>query len=406
MVMDSNMKRIDWIDIFKALCIILMVVGHSTGLFNAYIYQFHMAAFFFISGVTSHLDKKSFLKITLNKIFTILLPLFTMIFIGLGAIMLLDSLNLYDMLFNLPYQGSNTLPIFLKTGDLYIQFYGATWFLPVLFGVFLLHKLFVTISNNKINVIYVLLSVMTYIVGMNIIKSGQSPRYYFFHLDLIMVGQIFFLMGVLFTQFKEKINLDIKLINIIKAKIWLKELLLGLLLLINLVIMYCFARFLHVTMDFPSRTFTNYFHILLSALNGISALYLVSHFITLLPTYLRSWISFIGKNTLGILFLHFVVFKVFLYILHINNVITLEELGFVVPSNEIGNKYWILLVITSISISSGIWFLLTHFRYVGFIFGGDKKSYDFIYNKLANSKVGIWLNTKKQILINLYSKIY
>lgn len=41
-------KRIEWVDIYKALGIILVVVGHATGAFNNYIYQFHMAAFLLI----------------------------------------------------------------------------------------------------------------------------------------------------------------------------------------------------------------------------------------------------------------------------------------------------------------------------------------------------------------------
>ena len=46
----SSNTRIEWCDIFKGIVIVLMVVGHCTGRFNSYIYQFHMAAFFFISG--------------------------------------------------------------------------------------------------------------------------------------------------------------------------------------------------------------------------------------------------------------------------------------------------------------------------------------------------------------------
>ena len=46
----AQMKRQAWIDYFKAITIILVVIGHATGKFNIYIYQFHVAAFFFISG--------------------------------------------------------------------------------------------------------------------------------------------------------------------------------------------------------------------------------------------------------------------------------------------------------------------------------------------------------------------
>lgn len=48
-VLNSVMEkknRISWCDIYKGIVIILVVVGHATGKFNQYIYQFHMAAFF------------------------------------------------------------------------------------------------------------------------------------------------------------------------------------------------------------------------------------------------------------------------------------------------------------------------------------------------------------------------
>ena len=70
----DNIKRIEWLDICRGILIILMVVGHSTGLFNKYIYQFHMAAFFFLSGYMSHPDKRGFFRTIWDKFFTVLLP--------------------------------------------------------------------------------------------------------------------------------------------------------------------------------------------------------------------------------------------------------------------------------------------------------------------------------------------
>lgn len=61
--------RIEWVDIYKALAIVLMVVGHATGKFNGYIYQFHMAAFFFISGITANIEKKHFSELFFAKFF-------------------------------------------------------------------------------------------------------------------------------------------------------------------------------------------------------------------------------------------------------------------------------------------------------------------------------------------------
>lgn len=55
--MNYHGERIAWIDIYKGLAICLVVIGHATGFFNLYIYQFHMAAFFFISGYAPQKEK-------------------------------------------------------------------------------------------------------------------------------------------------------------------------------------------------------------------------------------------------------------------------------------------------------------------------------------------------------------
>lgn len=52
-----SQDRIEWIDIYKGLAIILVVIGHATGLFNSYIYQFHVAAFSLYLGGALKLTK-------------------------------------------------------------------------------------------------------------------------------------------------------------------------------------------------------------------------------------------------------------------------------------------------------------------------------------------------------------
>ena len=50
-------KRVDWVDIFKGIVIILMVIGHSTSPWVGWIYLFHMPAFIFSSGYTVNIKK-------------------------------------------------------------------------------------------------------------------------------------------------------------------------------------------------------------------------------------------------------------------------------------------------------------------------------------------------------------
>jgi len=66
--LDELDRRIDWIDIYKGIMIALVVVGHATGKFNSWIYQFHMVAFFFISGYLTNLEKR-IESLRLSKVF-------------------------------------------------------------------------------------------------------------------------------------------------------------------------------------------------------------------------------------------------------------------------------------------------------------------------------------------------
>ena len=45
----SVKERVKWIDIYKGIAIIAMVLGHTSGIAVPYVYIFHMEAFFFIS---------------------------------------------------------------------------------------------------------------------------------------------------------------------------------------------------------------------------------------------------------------------------------------------------------------------------------------------------------------------
>lgn len=67
-------KRIEWVDIFKGIAILLVVIGHSNSPINGYIYSFHMAAFLFISGFLCSYKNKDILEYSLKKIYTLIIP--------------------------------------------------------------------------------------------------------------------------------------------------------------------------------------------------------------------------------------------------------------------------------------------------------------------------------------------
>ena len=69
-------NRLDWVDIYKGIAIILVVFGHSNSPITGYIYLFHMAAFFFISGYTTNFNSRSTTSYIINKIQTLVIPFF------------------------------------------------------------------------------------------------------------------------------------------------------------------------------------------------------------------------------------------------------------------------------------------------------------------------------------------
>ena len=84
--------------IYKALGIILVVVGHATGAFNNYIYQFHMAAFFFISGYTTNFEKDSMPHYIYKKIYSLYVPLLFITVLGAIYGSVKCDINLWNFL--------------------------------------------------------------------------------------------------------------------------------------------------------------------------------------------------------------------------------------------------------------------------------------------------------------------
>ena len=70
-----NNKRIDSVDIFKAIGILLMIMGHIGfgGFFSKWIHAFHMPMFFIISGFFISSYSPNFLN---KKILGLIVPYF------------------------------------------------------------------------------------------------------------------------------------------------------------------------------------------------------------------------------------------------------------------------------------------------------------------------------------------
>jgi len=144
-------KRIEEIDILKALGIICMVAGHSGAPFTHFVYLFHMAIFFMASGFcfkdTDSDNIKSVIKAIKNKFKQLWLPFFAWntIYVLLANVFIkinvyTDNPEILDYILASvfsPYSASDIIWKILK-GAAFSgceQIYGASWFLRTLFMV-------------------------------------------------------------------------------------------------------------------------------------------------------------------------------------------------------------------------------------------------------------------------------
>lgn len=360
-------KRIEWVNIFKAIAIISVVIGHSTGKYNIYIYQFHMAAFFFISGYTTNLKARSFLRTVWTKFLTMILPVVSTFFVGVIILSIANKLGLYSFLFKDPFIGLQTaIKAFLINGDNYVIWMGATWFIIVLFEIVIVHKFIYDICGANYKFSYCISSILLLIVGYYCVNNGYIPQIGMFPIDLMLIGQFYFFLGQIFKHYnilEMKFN-DSKF-NIIY-------------LVITIIIMY-FSK--GQTVDYPSRHFQSIIINVFSAVNGIIFLYLISFYLTKLHK-IKNLLIYIGNNTMGIVLFHFMFFNIAYAILIMVKVVPFSYLKNFTPTTEIGNVYWPLISFIAITFSIILWRVLLKSNTMAFILGQKKYSYNEFYEKI------------------------
>ena len=190
-------KRIVWVDWAKALCMFLVVLGHShiqeSDYFaSQFIYSFHMPFFFFISGLLCTRDI-SFWSIKKDLKFLIL-PYLTFGLTNIvWGIMRVRSFNMYSVMEQLKS---------LVIGD--DASIGAIWFLPALFickQLFLVIKL--SLKYNRL--LYYGLIILSFLPIYFI--SANNYNMYFFA-DSALCGLPFFCMGNLLYPLISNLHLE------------------------------------------------------------------------------------------------------------------------------------------------------------------------------------------------------
>ena len=188
----SKQARIDYIDLFRAIGIFVMIMGHVTfgGLFDKWIHVFHMPMFFIISGYFYKEQRFSSLIKKRAKSFLVPYVAFGIIhliiyFIRIGSI---DSHVLYLLLWE-------------NTAENGIPIAGALWFLTAMFFSEVLFK--VVQSINGSNVLKTIVSFLIAIVGMAC--AQYLPFRLPWAIDVGLVGVGFYQIGKLIKEKRQKV---------------------------------------------------------------------------------------------------------------------------------------------------------------------------------------------------------
>jgi len=201
------MKRISFIDIARAIAIILIVFGHTIvhssncGIIFKLIYSFHVALFFIISGYVYKNKNNNYFDFIKNKFIRIMIPYFIWGLLFLIPYFLFgsdvasevgvnSSFSIKQMLLNVLYGvGYNNA---LKQNS-------ALWFLPALFSMELVYYWIIKLSD-KINNIYKVLILIVLLI-ITIICNYYLKFILPFGINTVLTMGIYFYIGYLLNNF-------------------------------------------------------------------------------------------------------------------------------------------------------------------------------------------------------------
>ena len=319
--MDSKARNNN-IDIIKGIAIILMVYGHTFGVARDFIYLFHMPVFIFVSGYCFNKAHGASLQQAEGYFFSrvrrLLIPYmgFNIVYTILNNVFI--SLNFYtdngafkqDVVFI--QKAAQTLMHRKGVRELVVDVYNvltlkeipqmgsASWFLIVLFLVCVIHC-FVEYgikdfgSKVRVAVLCVLLAI-NLLVAFAISNgfASEAPiadR----HLQVFGVYSCY-LMGVLTRSF-----VDAGMLGKLLAKKWI-VVCVGPVSFVILLALLPFG-----TLELSKSQIVN--PVFLVATTFLGMVMLASVAADLENNFLGRWLTFIGKHTMSILFLHIIAFK-------------------------------------------------------------------------------------------------
>lgn len=237
--------RIEWVDISKGIGTIFVMYGHCylDSRYNFWIYSFHMALFFFLSGYTFNADRTNYASFVYKKIRTILIP-----YVFIAAVTIIYEKS-QAMLHIRDYSITSVIIKYLLQ-----QRYTVLWFLTCLYlGEQIIYVFYTHVSVYKhliwliISAVFCLLFFMIRrFIGINMIWNA----------DLAVLAGSFISLGVVTRHFG--------LLNSLLENKWTTLVS----LLLSIICSYCNYKYFAVV-DWYTNSFGNIGLFVVASISGI-----------------------------------------------------------------------------------------------------------------------------------------
>lgn len=281
--MADSLSRIHYIDYMKALAMILVIMGHvnfANGEVKAWIYSFHMPAFFFCSGLvlTDRAGKQSVFRQVITKRFKrLMIPylLWALIYAKFTIP------NLCKIVYGSYWS-------IVSSGSL-----SSLWFLPVMFIALLIYYALDKLKWFSHNWFKFFLAVVAIIIAyfMPHVKIGYPWSF-----NVALVAFAFILIGNLTIILTKKVSSNLS-----------EHHLTGKTVLIIVILLMGFSTIVYPSIQpkpgfvlMANAYYGNMFYFVFVALCGSLMLLAISMLIDLCHPRNISWLSYIGQNTLCI----------------------------------------------------------------------------------------------------------
>lgn len=293
---DDHLRRIEWLDIARAISIILVVLGHSSTskYLVTYIYSFHLPLFFVISGYLFTQKEMSCLNYMKNRAKTILVPYFVFSFLTYFIYIAIYAVSSNKTKYPYSIVLKQLAGIFYSNGTIWMDFNYTIWFLTCMFIVQLMFFLIMKYIKNNFQLVGIL--VASSIVGY--LGSVFMPVRLPWSIDVAFTAIVFYGAGYLLRNNIHKVK---NILNIDELSIKSCLIIITICCGINI-----YFGNLNGRIDMNNNYYNHYIYFYIASFAGIFGYLMISYVVR--EVQWSKLLLYIGRNTLTIFALHPIAF--------------------------------------------------------------------------------------------------